>query len=44
MVEISHTEPEARDGVSASLVTGGHSDIKGVISHAMYSLYITVFH
>ena len=43
MVEISHTEPEARDGVFASLVTDGHSDIFGVIAHYMYITYLLPF-
>ena len=33
MVEVSHTEPEAWDRMSASLVTDGHSNMFGVIHH-----------
>ena len=43
MVEVSHTEPEARDGMPASLVTHGHSNLFGVIQHLCIALVLPFF-
>ena len=44
MVEVGHTEPEARDGMPPSLVTDRHSEIFGVIEIVLHSLGPTFFH
>ena len=44
MVEVSHTEPEAWDGMPASLVADRHSQMLSVLQYSVYCLGFTFFH
>ena len=44
MVEVSHTEPEAWDGMPASLVADRHSEIRSVKQYSVHCWGFTFFH
>ena len=43
MVKVSHTEPEAWDGMPASLVADRHSEMLSVLHYSVYCLVLPFF-